>query len=163
DAHRPAAVPRRHGAQPAARPPGPGAAAGDAVPQRRAAGRPRRPRRPARQGPRGPLPDPRGPLGGAARPGDRRHRRPAPRPPPTPPAARDQVAAWLNANHGLPAHSTIAEDHGRQIDARVPTGRAFIITLGPQLVKSGRPTILAGRRNDFFAFELPAGPSVRPL
>jgi hypothetical protein len=71
------------------------------------------------------------------------------------PSARDQVVAWLNANNSLGPDSDIGESEGRSIDKRAGNGKAFTLRLGPGLVNSGRATVLAGRRNDFFVFPLP--------
>jgi serine/threonine protein kinase len=70
-------------------------------------------------------------------------------------SARDQTVAWLKANSAPGLDFRVAEDTGRQLDANPVKGKAFLLRLGPKLVKSGRQTILAGRHQDFFAFELP--------
>jgi hypothetical protein len=60
--------------------------------------------------------------------------------------------AWLQANS---TNDAVARDMAREIDRRLATGKAFTLRLGPKLVKSGRPTLLAGRQHDFFRFEYP--------
>jgi serine/threonine protein kinase len=72
-------------------------------------------------------------------------------------SARDRAVAWLAANNTLGPASPIPEETGRQLDAQLVKGKAFVLRLGRKLVKSGRPTILAGREDDFFTFELPEG------
>jgi serine/threonine protein kinase len=69
-------------------------------------------------------------------------------------SARDQVADWLRRNNAFGPEHLIVEDNARRLDEKLAGGKAFILRLGPKLVKSGRPTILAGRQRDFFAFEL---------
>jgi serine/threonine protein kinase len=72
-------------------------------------------------------------------------------------STRDQAVAWLTANNTLGPASPMVDDNGRQLDAKLVKGKAFMLRLGAKLVKSGRPTILAGREYDFFSFELPDG------
>jgi serine/threonine protein kinase len=72
-------------------------------------------------------------------------------------SARARAVAWLAANNTLGPASSIAEGTGRHLDAQLVPGKAFVLRLGRKLVKSGRPTILAGREDDFFTFELPDG------
>src|SRR5262249_28798676 len=106
---------------------------------------------------KGALPDEPAPDDGAAPtpPGDgAAPARPAAQAPLT---ARDQAVEWLKEHNAFGPHNEIAETEGRNIDAQAVNGKAFTLSLGPKLVQSGRATILAGRRNDFFAFELPAG------
>jgi hypothetical protein len=85
------------------------------------------------------------------------------RPPPawTPSAsARDQAVAWLRANNrGGPNHPVVG-DAARELD-RMAKGAAFVIRLGPALVRSGKPTALAGRHHDLFTFELTPKEAVR--
>jgi len=71
------------------------------------------------------------------------------------PSARDQAVAWLKANNSVGPDSPIVKTEGDNLDSKVVNGKAFTLRLGPKLVKSGRVTVLAGRRNDFFVFELP--------
>jgi hypothetical protein len=67
-------------------------------------------------------------------------------------SARDQALAWLQANS---TSDRVVEDMAREIDRRLTPGKAFTLRLGPRLVESGRPTLLAGRQDDFFRFEYP--------
>jgi hypothetical protein len=69
------------------------------------------------------------------------------------PSARDQAVAWMKEhNRAGPDHPLVA-DLGRLIDRDAQDGRAFQAKLGPGLIRSGKPTMLAGRYRDFFAFE----------
>jgi serine/threonine protein kinase len=82
-------------------------------------------------------------------------------------AARDRAADWLRANnHWGPDHEIVGSLTQR-LD-RDPDGLdGFQIGLGSGLVKSGRPTLLAGRAGDLYVFELtPAqarGPMLKPM
>jgi hypothetical protein len=68
------------------------------------------------------------------------------------PSARDQAVAWLTENNcDGPDHPVIA-DMARLIDRDATDGRAFLIRLGPAMVRSGKPTQLAGRHHDLYAF-----------
>jgi hypothetical protein len=68
-------------------------------------------------------------------------------------SARDQAVAWLTKNNSSgPDHPMIA-DLARLIDRDASDGRAFLIRLGPALVRSGKPTQLAGRHQDLYAFD----------
>jgi hypothetical protein len=73
------------------------------------------------------------------------------------PSARDQAVEWLRANNTFGPDHLIVEDNAHRLDEKLAGGKAFILRLGPKLVKSGKPTILAGRQHDFFAFGLPPG------
>jgi serine/threonine protein kinase len=90
-------------------------------------------------------------------PGEETHTPPkgeAPTPWSARPSARDQAVAWLTENNNLgPDHPVIA-DVARLIDRDATEGRAFLVRLGPGLVKSGKPTQLAGRHHDLYAFTL---------
>jgi serine/threonine protein kinase len=68
------------------------------------------------------------------------------------PSARDLAVAWLKENiEASPDHPVIA-DMAALIDRDAQDGRAFLIRLGPGLVRSGRATQLAGRHHDLYAF-----------
>jgi hypothetical protein len=68
------------------------------------------------------------------------------------PSARDQAVAWLTENNGSgPDHPVIA-DMAALMDRDVKDGRAFLLRLGPALVRSGKPTQLAGRHHNLYAF-----------
>jgi serine/threonine protein kinase len=68
------------------------------------------------------------------------------------PSARDRAVAWLKENIDAgPDHPVIA-DMAALIDRDAKDGRAFLIRLGPALVKSGKATELAGRHHDLYAF-----------
>jgi serine/threonine protein kinase len=68
------------------------------------------------------------------------------------PTARDLAVAWLRDNIDAgPDHPVIA-DMAALIDRDAKDGRAFLIRLGPALVRSGKPTQLAGRHHDLYAF-----------
>jgi hypothetical protein len=69
------------------------------------------------------------------------------------PPARDQVVAWLKANNAFGPDHIIAADSAQKIDARVQAAQAFTLRLGTDLVRSGKPTLLAGRRHDFEVYE----------
>jgi hypothetical protein len=69
------------------------------------------------------------------------------------PSARDQAVAWMREhNRAGPDHPLVA-DLGRLIDRDAQDGRGFQAKVGPGLVGSGKPTMLAGRNHDFVAFE----------
>jgi predicted Ser/Thr protein kinase len=68
------------------------------------------------------------------------------------PSARVQAVAWLRENNDTgPDHPVVADLAGL-MDRDVKDGRAFLIRLGPALVRSGKPTQLAGRHHDLYAF-----------
>jgi hypothetical protein len=73
------------------------------------------------------------------------------------PRARAQAVAWVRAHNAFGPDHLIVEDTARQLDAKLHQGKAFLLRLNRQLVRSRRPMLLAGRRHDFFAFELPPG------
>jgi hypothetical protein len=97
--------------------------------------------------------------------------RPGPRPVEKPaswaerPSARDQVLAWVTKNNTIgPAHPMIA-DLARAMDRDLKGHQAFLAQLGVLLVRSGKPTLLAGRHHDLFVFEFApnqVGEWVRP-
>src|SRR5262249_23631716 len=74
--------------------------------------------------------------------------------------ARDQAVAWLRDNNAFNAKSTFVAERTGQIDSYLATGDGFVMELGPNLVKSRRPTYLAVHRGQFLALDL-AGEQAR--
>jgi Protein kinase domain len=72
-------------------------------------------------------------------------------------SAQAQAIAWLAANNRFGPDSQLVEDNARKLNKGVTAGKAFVLQLGPKLTKSAQPTVLAGRQQDFFVFELPPG------
>jgi serine/threonine protein kinase len=68
------------------------------------------------------------------------------------PSARDRAVAWLAENNRLGPGHPVVSDMARMIDRDAKDGQAFLIRLGLELVKSGKPTQLAGRHHDLYAF-----------
>jgi hypothetical protein len=77
-----------------------------------------------------------------------------------PPAARPRIhelaERWLKANDALGPGFPVVADCVRQIEAAEREDKAFVLRLGPGLVKSGKRTLLAGRHHDLGVFELTA-------
>jgi serine/threonine protein kinase len=68
------------------------------------------------------------------------------------PSARDLAVAWLKENIDAGVDHPVIADMAALIDRDAQDGRAFLIRLGPALVRSGRATQLAGRHHDLYAF-----------
>jgi hypothetical protein len=97
-----------------------------------------------------------------------------PRPPlvPGPNPACEKAVEWIKKNTAFPADSAGAKDLQRILDEELGRGKGlttvvgdddtrtlrqepgFTYEMGPQTVKSGKPTILAARGGEFFVFEL---------
>src|SRR5207245_1706848 len=60
------------------------------------------------------------------------------------------------ANNAFGPTHKIVEDTATQLDD-ADAGKGFVLKLGVKLVKSKKPTALAGRNGAFYAFEIPAG------
>jgi hypothetical protein len=69
------------------------------------------------------------------------------------PSARNQAVAWMREHNPTGPDHPLVADLGRVIDRDAQDGRAFQAKLGAGLVRSGKPTMLAGRYHDFVAFE----------
>jgi hypothetical protein len=70
--------------------------------------------------------------------------------------ARDQAVDWIAANNTLGGSpNRLATDCARLLDKMFTPGKAFTLQLGAKLMTSGRRTLLAGRRDDFFQFPYP--------
>jgi len=52
---------------------------------------------------------------------------------------------------------TIVQDNARKLNKNVTAGKIFVLELCPKLMTSAQPTVLAGRQQDFFIFELAPG------
>jgi len=71
-------------------------------------------------------------------------------------SARTQAIAWLAANNRYGPESRLVGDKARQLNT-VPADKVFVLQLSPTLLKSAQHTLLMGRRQDFFVFELSPG------
>jgi serine/threonine protein kinase len=69
-------------------------------------------------------------------------------------AARDRAVDWLRGNNRWGPDHDLSAYLARKIDDDPDGLDGFRVTLGPGLVKSGRPTILAGRAGTLHVFEL---------
>jgi hypothetical protein len=69
-------------------------------------------------------------------------------------AARDRAVSWLRDNNRWRPDHDIAAYLARKLDGDPDGLDGFRVTLGPGLVRSGRPTILAGRAGVLHVFEL---------
>jgi hypothetical protein len=69
--------------------------------------------------------------------------------------AGDRAAAWVREHSSKGPTSGFAVGTQEQIDKELSKGDGFQFLLGSALLKSGKPTVLAGRFGDFFFFELP--------
>jgi tRNA A-37 threonylcarbamoyl transferase component Bud32 len=70
------------------------------------------------------------------------------------PVVRDQVLAWLKADDRFGPDHPFPGQMARRMDEQLVGGRAFMLRLGPGVGYAGRPTLLAGRHHDLYAFEL---------
>jgi hypothetical protein len=68
--------------------------------------------------------------------------------------SRDRLLGWLHENGRLKRPGTVVADTAQAIDKRIDRVDGFQVSVGSQLLRSGRPAILAIRRGDFFSFEL---------
>jgi serine/threonine protein kinase len=68
-------------------------------------------------------------------------------------STHEQTVAWLKANNSFGPDHKIVHDSDRQLGSSLSRGEAFVLWLGPKLVKSGKPTVLAGRHCDLRSFE----------
>jgi hypothetical protein len=67
---------------------------------------------------------------------------------------RDKLVAWIKENNSRgQGDNDLPEKVGKQYDQEVRQGMAFLIKLGKGLIKSGKPTLLAGRNDALFAFD----------
>ncbi len=71
-------------------------------------------------------------------------------------SARDQAIAWLTANNRFGPESRLI-DKARQLSKNVAPGKVFVLQFSPTLLKSAQHTLLVGRQQNFFVFELPPG------
>jgi WD40 repeat protein len=71
-------------------------------------------------------------------------------------STREQALAWLRTNNTFGPKHKLVDDMAKELDTHLTSGEAFFLSLGVKLVKSKRPTILAGRNGAFYAFEVPA-------
>jgi hypothetical protein len=69
-------------------------------------------------------------------------------------AAADEALDWLRKNNRWHPDAPVAVDVARGVDAWLHKVDGFQLNLGPYLLKSGRPTVLAVRRGALFQFEL---------
>ncbi len=66
------------------------------------------------------------------------------------PSARQQLEDWLKREGAPGIERTLRPDVLRQHDSKVKPGMVFVACLSPDLARSGKPTFLAGRQDDFF-------------
>ncbi len=76
-------------------------------------------------------------------------------------SASAQGVTWLRANNRFGTENQFVEDNGRKLNKSVIAGKVFVLQLAPTLMKSEQPTVLVGRQQDFFVFELP--PAALPI
>jgi hypothetical protein len=72
-------------------------------------------------------------------------------------SAPAQAVAWLAANNRFGPRHPVVEDNARKLKKSLSTGKIFLLELSPKLLKSAQPTLLAGRQQDFFVFEMAPG------
>jgi len=68
-------------------------------------------------------------------------------------SSREKAVAWLRANNTFGPKHRMVDQLARALD-EVDGGKAFFLRLGTRLVKSRKPTLLAGRNGAFQAFEV---------
>jgi hypothetical protein len=68
--------------------------------------------------------------------------------------ARDRALGWLRQNNRWGADATLVRQAALEIDGWLARMSGFQLEVGPRLLKSGKPTIIAVHRGDFFLFEL---------
>jgi Leucine-rich repeat (LRR) protein len=66
---------------------------------------------------------------------------------------RDQAVAWIKENNRFGPTHKIVTDVGAGIDQRSAQRAGFVYTFSGDLLKSGKPTILAGWSGQFFVLE----------
>src|SRR5262249_34555941 len=72
-------------------------------------------------------------------------------PPPLKPANREQAIAWVREHNALGPDHQIVKDTQNKL---AQEAHHFLVTLGANLVKSGKATWLLGWRGRFYVFEL---------
>jgi hypothetical protein len=72
---------------------------------------------------------------------------------PSPDALRKEVAAWLKKNT-RPAEDTQLAEVFSRMDKDIAKGQYFVLTLGPEVMKSGKPFQVYGFADQFFTFKL---------
>jgi hypothetical protein len=75
------------------------------------------------------------------------------------PTARQQMEDWLRRESEPRIEGDLRPGVLRQFDSRVHPGTMFVVRLGPELVRSGKATLLVGRQADLFV--LHPGPSAK--
>jgi len=68
-------------------------------------------------------------------------------------SSRAKAVAWLRANNAFGPKHRMVDQLAKALD-EVDGGKAFFLRLGTRLVKSRKPTLLAGRNGAFQAFEV---------
>jgi Protein kinase domain len=66
----------------------------------------------------------------------------------------DEAIAWVRANNRWKPEAEIAVKTATRIDNLLPKVDGLVLTFGGNLLKSGKPTLLAARPGGFFVFEL---------
>ena len=72
-----------------------------------------------------------------------------------------QATAWIKDHNVVGPLHVISKNVNDRLDSMAPKGDAFVLWVGPKLVKSGRPTVVAGRHCDLFVLDFDS--NLRPV